>query len=149
LAFEPSHRPRSAGELVASIAPSTAKATRRRGRRSNPLAMLDPRPTRRTRLQIVGGMVVAAAVAAAITAWAVHAGLDWGWQMPAVTGVALVLAAAAVVATFLVDLTAALWTLVAYAVFLAYFGLYSRHHLVAAAPEEEFEALAAASRDVR
>ncbi len=65
------------------------------------------------------------------------------------TGVALVLAAAAVVATFLVDLTAALWTLVAYAGFLAYFGLYSRHHLVAAAPEEEFEALAAASRDVR
>jgi ethanolamine permease len=63
--------------------------------------------------------------------------------------VALVLAAAAVVATFLVDLRAAVWTLVAYAAFLAYFGLYSRHHLVAAAPEEEFEALAAASRDVR
>jgi ethanolamine permease len=67
----------------------------------------------------------------------------------ATTGVALVLAAAAVVATFLVDLRAAVWTLVAYAGFLAYFGLYSRHHLVAAAPEEEFEALAAASRDVR
>jgi len=67
----------------------------------------------------------------------------------ATTGVALVLAAAAVVATFLVDLTAALWTLLAYGVFLAYFGLYSRHHLVASAPEEEFEALAAASRDVR
>ena len=65
------------------------------------------------------------------------------------TGVALVLAAAAVVATFLVDRDAALWTLAAYAAFLAYFGLYSRHHLVAAAPEEEFEALAAASRDVR
>ena len=51
--------------------------------------------------------------------------------------------------TFLVDRDAALWTLAAYGVFLAYFGLYSRHHLVAAAPEEEFEALAAASRDVR
>jgi len=67
----------------------------------------------------------------------------------ATTGVALVLAAAAVVATFLVDSTAALWTLAAYAAFLAYFALYSRHHLVASAPEEEFEALAAASRDVR
>ena len=67
----------------------------------------------------------------------------------ATTGVALVLAAAAVVATFLVDLRAALWTLVAYAAFLAYFGLYSRHHLVASAPEEEFEALAVARQDVR
>ena len=67
----------------------------------------------------------------------------------ATTGVALVLAAAAVVATFLVDSTAALWTLGAYALFLAWFALYSRHHLVAAAPEEEFEALAAADRDVR
>jgi len=42
-----------------------------------------------------------------------------------------------------------LWTLGAYAAFLAYFALYSRHHLVASAPEEEFEALAAASQDVR
>ena len=67
----------------------------------------------------------------------------------ATTGVALVLAAAAVVATFLVDSTAALWTLAAYAAFLAYFALYSRHHLVASAPEEEFEALATASKDVR
>jgi ethanolamine permease len=65
------------------------------------------------------------------------------------TGVALVLAAAAVVATFLVDVTAAVWTLVAYALFLAYFALYSRHHLVASAPEEEFEALAAAGRELR
>ena len=55
----------------------------------------------------------------------------------------------ATVSYVLVDLTAALWTLVAYAVFLAYFGLYSRHHLVASAPEEEFEALATAARDVR
>ena len=37
----------------------------------------------------------------------------------------------------------------AFALFMAYFAFYSRHHLVAAAPEEEFEALAAASRDVR
>jgi ethanolamine permease len=67
----------------------------------------------------------------------------------ATTGVALVLAAAAVVATFLVDITAALWTLAAYAAFLAYFALYSRHHLVASAPEEEFELLADAEEDVR
>jgi ethanolamine permease len=67
----------------------------------------------------------------------------------ATTGVALVLAAAAVVATFLVDVTAALWTLGAYALFLGYFALHSRHHLVASAPEEEFAALAAAGEDVR
>ncbi|SEL59915.1 ethanolamine permease [Blastococcus sp. DSM 46786] len=67
----------------------------------------------------------------------------------ATTGVALVLAAAAVVATFLVDEVAALWTLGAYAAFLGYFALYSRHHLVASAPEEEFELLAAAEEEVR
>ncbi|MCZ2839821.1 ethanolamine permease [Modestobacter sp. VKM Ac-2985] len=65
------------------------------------------------------------------------------------TGVALVLAAAAVIATFLVDRTAALWTLGAFLAFLAYFALYSRHHLVASAPEEEFALLAAAEEDVR
>ena len=32
--------------------------------------------------------------------------------------------------------------------FLAYFGLYSRHHLVAKAPEEEFAAIAAAEREL-
>jgi ethanolamine permease len=62
---------------------------------------------------------------------------------------ALVLAAAAVVATFLVDVEAALWTLAAYALFLAYFAVYSRHHLVASAPEEEFALLAAADEEVR
>jgi ethanolamine permease len=61
----------------------------------------------------------------------------------------LVLAAAAVVATFLVDRTAALWTLAAYVVFLAWFALHSRHHLVASAPEEEFDVLADAEDDVR
>ncbi|WP_222195300.1 ethanolamine permease [Modestobacter italicus] len=65
------------------------------------------------------------------------------------TGVALVLAAAAVLATFLVDPVAAGWTLAAYGVFIAWFALYSRHHLVASAPEEEFALLAAAEEDVR
>ena len=67
----------------------------------------------------------------------------------ATTGVALVLAAAAVLATFLVDPVAAAWTLVAFLAFMAYFALYSRHHLVASAPEEEFAALAAADEDLR
>jgi ethanolamine permease len=66
----------------------------------------------------------------------------------ATTGVALVLALSAVVATFLVDVTAALWALGTYAVFLAYFGLYSRHHLVAKAPEEEFAAIEAAEAEL-
>jgi ethanolamine permease len=65
------------------------------------------------------------------------------------TGVALVLALAAVVATFLVDVVAALCALGAFAVLMAWFGFYSRHHLVAAAPEEEFAALEQAEEDVR
>jgi ethanolamine permease len=54
-----------------------------------------------------------------------------------------------VVATFLVDSVAALWTLGAFLLFMAYFGLYSRHHLVAAAPDEEFAALAAAETELK
>ncbi len=66
----------------------------------------------------------------------------------ATTGFALVVAVLAVVATFLVDSTAALWCLAVFAAFLAYFGLHSRHHLVAASPDEEFAALAEASMDL-
>ena len=64
------------------------------------------------------------------------------------TGVALVLAVAAVVATFLVDTTAAFITLGVYAAAAVYFAVYSRHHLVASAPEEEFEAIASAEREL-
>lgn len=64
------------------------------------------------------------------------------------TGFALVVAVIAVIATFLVDSVAALCTLGAFALFMAYFGFYSRHHLVASAPDEEFAALAAAERDL-
>lgn len=64
------------------------------------------------------------------------------------SGVALVLAAAAVLATFLVDVQAAVITLAVYAAAAAYFGLYSRHHLVASAPEEEFEAIVSAEREL-
>jgi ethanolamine permease len=66
----------------------------------------------------------------------------------ATSGVALVLAVAAVIATFLVDTKAAFITLGVYAAAALYFGVYSRHHLVASAPEEEFEAIEAAERQL-
>ncbi|MDO3634543.1 ethanolamine permease [Mycolicibacterium arseniciresistens] len=65
------------------------------------------------------------------------------------TGFALVIAALSVVATFLVDSTAATWCLVVFAAFMAYFGLYSRHHLVANSPDEEFAALADAEKEIK
>ncbi|MFG2499007.1 ethanolamine permease [Streptomyces sp. NPDC048441] len=64
------------------------------------------------------------------------------------SSVALVLACAALVATFLVDVTAALIALAVYVVAIAYFGFYSRKRLVARAPEEEFAALAAAEAEL-
>jgi len=64
------------------------------------------------------------------------------------SSVAFVLACSAVVATFLVDPTAAGIALILYVVAVAYFAFYSRHHLVAAAPEEEFAALAAAEAEL-
>ncbi len=64
------------------------------------------------------------------------------------TGVALVLACAAVVATFLVDTKAAFITLGVYAAAAVYFGVYSRHHLVASAPEEEFESISKAEAEL-
>ncbi|MGW4275883.1 ethanolamine permease [Streptomyces seoulensis] len=64
------------------------------------------------------------------------------------SSVALVLACAALVATFLVDKAAALIALGVYAVALAYFACYSRRRLVASAPEEEFAALAAAEAEL-
>lgn len=53
------------------------------------------------------------------------------------SGIALVLACAAVVAGFLVDPRVLIGAAVVYAIFVAYFALYSRHHLVAHAPGEE------------
>lgn len=64
------------------------------------------------------------------------------------TSVALVLAAAAVVATFLVDVLAAAITAGLFLIALAYFWFYSRHHLVASAPEEEFAAIARAEAEL-
>lgn len=65
------------------------------------------------------------------------------------TGFALVVAVLAVIATFLVDHVAALCCLFVFALFMAYFGLYSRHRLIANSPDEEFAALAAAEDDLR
>lgn len=53
------------------------------------------------------------------------------------SGIALVLACVAVVAGFLVDPRVVIGAAVVYAIFIAYFAFYSRHHLVAAAPGEE------------
>ena len=65
------------------------------------------------------------------------------------TGFALVIAVLAVIATFLVDYVAALCCLAVFVLFMAYFGLYSRHKLVANSPDEEFAALAAAEDELR
>ncbi|HSI80538.1 MAG TPA: ethanolamine permease [Solirubrobacterales bacterium] len=64
------------------------------------------------------------------------------------TGVALVLAAAALVAVFFVDETAALIVAAVFIAHLAYFWFYSRHRLVADAPEEEFEAIERAEAEL-
>ncbi|KMO97217.1 ethanolamine transporter [Streptomyces roseus] len=78
-------------------------------------------------------------------------GLERPYRTPggiATSSVAFVLALSALVATFLVDKDAAFIALGVYAVALAYFAFYSRHHLVASAPEEEFAALAQAEAEL-
>ncbi|MGD9619523.1 MAG: ethanolamine permease [Mycolicibacterium sp.] len=65
------------------------------------------------------------------------------------SGFALTVAVLAVIATFLVDSVAALWCLVVFASFMAYFAVYSRHRLVANSPDEEFAAIAAAEEELR
>ena len=56
----------------------------------------------------------------------------------------LVLACVAVVAGFLVDPRVVIGAAIIYGVLIAYFAFYSRHHLVAGTPEEEFAAIQAA-----
>jgi len=53
------------------------------------------------------------------------------------SGIALALACVAVVAGFLVDPRVVIGAAIVYAIFVAYFAFYSRHHLVAAAPGED------------
>ncbi len=57
------------------------------------------------------------------------------------SSVALVLAVIALIAGFLVEPGVIFYAAIFYALMVAYFLLYSRHHLVAQAPEEEFEAI--------
>ena len=64
------------------------------------------------------------------------------------TGIALVLAVAAVIATFFVDEKAAGITALVFLAHMAYYALYSRHRLVADAPEEEFEAVERAEAEL-
>jgi ethanolamine permease len=66
----------------------------------------------------------------------------------ATTGVAFVLAIAAVVATFFVDEEAAGITAGVFLLAIAYFWFYSRHRLVADAPEEEFAAVEKAESEL-
>ncbi|MEU6760654.1 ethanolamine permease [Streptomyces sp. NPDC046685] len=78
-------------------------------------------------------------------------GLERPYRTPGgilTSSAAFALALSALVATFLVDKDAAFIALAVYAVALAYFALYSRHHLVASAPEEEFAALAEAEAEL-
>jgi ethanolamine permease len=64
------------------------------------------------------------------------------------SGIAFVLALAAVVATFTVDEEAAGITAIIFLIAIAYFWFYSRHHLVADAPEEEFDAIEKAEAEL-
>ncbi len=64
------------------------------------------------------------------------------------SGIALGLALIALVAGFLVNPMVLVAAAVVYAIHVAYFAVYSRHHLVAQAPEEEFEAIRRAEADL-
>lgn len=65
------------------------------------------------------------------------------------TGIALVLAVVALIATFVVDITAATITAIVFLIAIAYFWFYSRHHLVANAPEEEFALIEASEKELK
>ena len=64
------------------------------------------------------------------------------------SGIALVLGVAAVIAGFLVDTRVLIGAAIVYAIMIAYFAIHSRHHLVAQAPEEEFEAIERAEAEL-
>lgn len=64
------------------------------------------------------------------------------------TSIALLLAIAAFISTFVVSLEAAMWSGIFYAVLVAYFAFYSRHHLVGKVPDEEFAAIAQAESEL-
>lgn len=62
--------------------------------------------------------------------------------------IALILAILALFAGFFYAPKVILWTILAYAAFVAYFALFSRHHLIAKAPEEEFAILKEAEKEL-
>ena len=64
------------------------------------------------------------------------------------SGIALGLAVLAVIAGLMVDPT--VWFMAAgiYVVFILYFVIFSRHHLVSGTPEEEFAQIEAAADDI-
>jgi ethanolamine permease len=64
------------------------------------------------------------------------------------TGIALVLAVAALIAGFLVEPRVLTITAIVFALAIAYFGLYSRHHIVGTAPEEEFALIESAESEL-
>ena len=67
----------------------------------------------------------------------------------ATSGVALVLALLAVVATFLVDVNAALIALGVYAAAAAYFAFYSRHHLSRPLPRRSSTPITSAESELK
>ncbi|WP_258803517.1 ethanolamine permease [Pseudarthrobacter sp. NS4] len=78
--------------------------------------------------------------------------LPRGYRTPGgvvTTAIALVLAAVAVIATFVVDVFAASITAALFGAALLYYWFYSRHRVVAGAPEEEFAQLAAAEAELK
>ena len=77
--------------------------------------------------------------------------LERAYQTPGgvvTSGIALVLACVAVMAGLLVDPRVVIGAAIIYGILIAYFAFYSRHHLVAQAPEEEFEALQRAQAEL-
>ncbi|MGB7983147.1 MAG: ethanolamine permease [Candidatus Nanopelagicales bacterium] len=64
------------------------------------------------------------------------------------TGIACALAVVALIAGFLVDTRVLTITAVVFALAIAYFGLYSRHHIVGTAPEEEFALIESAESEL-
>ena len=64
------------------------------------------------------------------------------------SGIALVLSLVALASTFIVSLQAAAWSALFYLIMVTYFVLYSRHRLVASAPEEEFDIISSAESEL-
>ena len=64
------------------------------------------------------------------------------------SSIALILSVVAVVAGFLVDPKVWFIALGIYVVFILYFLVYSRHHLISGTPEEEFASIKAAEQEL-